>query len=297
MSCQTSLMALNCNNFPTVGYGITLPTDEDAYVGVTKALEVGYRLINTSSDYENEKGMGKAVSASGLPRQELIIVSLDSNAKRSCEIPQSFNGYNSQLEQIYNSLESLSVDYIDYYMIHWPVPRYMEKVWRKLNADSWLAMEDCVKKGLIKHLGVSNFLPFHINELMKTAILPIEVNQLEIHPNFQQRETVQYCRNAGMKIMAFSPLFKGKSLALPEICRLAEKHGKTPAQIILRWNIQHNISPVVCSTNAERIASNFNIFDFEISDEDIGLIDNLETGEHIDYYSYIRQQESLKSIE
>jgi diketogulonate reductase-like aldo/keto reductase len=157
-------------------------------------------------------------------------------------------------------------------------------------------MEECVEKGLIKHIGVSNFLPFHLQILDKTARLPVEVTQLEIHPNFQQRETVDYCRKRGMDIMAWSPLFKGQAVKLPEIGRLAEKYGKTPAQIILRWDIQNGITPVVSSTNAERIKSNFEVFDFAIDEPDMQIINALESGEHVDVFSYVRQQESLKGV-
>ncbi|GHU90318.1 hypothetical protein FACS189476_10280 [Spirochaetia bacterium] len=179
-------------------------------------------------------------------------------------------------------------------MINWPVPRYMENVWEKLNADSWRAMEDCVEKGLIRHIGVSNFLPAHLEALDKTAVIKPSVTQLEIHPNFQQRETVDYCRKKGMDIMAWSPLFKGKAVKLPEIVRLAVQYRKTPAQIILRWDIQNGIMPVVSSTNPERIKSNFGVFDFTIEEADMHIINALETGEHVDVFSYRRQQESLK---
>jgi len=281
---------------PTVGYGITYTTDDVAYDAVGKALEVGYRLINTCSAYENEQGIGKALLASCIPRSELTIVALDSNSKRSSKNPVNFDGYKAQINQIENSLSILKMDYIDIYLIHWPVPRYMEGQWRRLNSDSWRAMEDCVHKGMIKHIGVSNFLPYHIKVLQQTAKMPIEVNQLEIHPNFQQKETVDYCRKQGMDIMSWSPLFKGKAVCLPCILDLASKYNKTPAQIILRWNLQKGIAPVVCSTNVDRMRSNYDVFDFHIEESDIRLIDALETGEHVEAFSYVRQKESLKDV-
>lgn len=276
----------------SVAYGTTYTTDEEAYKNVSTALEEGYRTINTCAAYNNERGMGRALA--GIPRDLLTIVSLDSNTRRSSKDASHFSGYEATMSQICETLENLRVGYIDYFMINWPVPRYMEPVWQQLNSDSWRAMEECVKKKIIKHIGASNFLPYHIKSLQKTAILPIEITQLEIHPSFQQRETVSYCRECGMEIMAWSPLFKGRSLKIPEIIQLANKYGKTPAQIILRWHTQKDIVPVVCSSNKERMRSNIDIFDFEISKEDMALIDSLESGEHVDVFSYARQRESIK---
>lgn len=275
-----------------IAYGTTYTTDEVAYESVSKALAAGYRIINTCAAYENERGMGRAIA--GIPREELTIVSLDSNSRRSSEDPSNFNGYRAALSQIGDTLENLAVEYIDYYLINWPVPRYMEDVWPKLNAETWRAMEDCVEKGLIRHIGVSNFLPRHLEELQKTARMPVEMNQLEIHPSFQQRELVRFCKERGIAVMAWSPLFKGKSVSIPEIISLAHKYNKTPAQIILRWDIQNEIVPVVCSSNTERMKSNRDIFDFELSAEDMVIIDGLETGEHVDVFSYKRQLESLE---
>lgn len=276
----------------SVAYGTTYTTDEVAYKNVSMALEEGYRTINTCAAYNNERGMGRALA--GVPRDLLTIVSLDSNTKRSSTDASHFSGYNATMSQIYETLENLKVGYIDYFMINWPVPRYMEPVWQQLNSDSWRAMEECVQKKIIKHIGVSNFLPCHLEALQKTAILPMEITQLEIHPSFQQRETVSYCRECGMEIMAWSPLFKGRSVTIPEIVQLANQYGKTPAQIILRWHIQKDIVPVVCSSNKERMRSNIDIFDFEIREEDMALIDSLESGEHVEAFSYVRQQESIK---
>jgi diketogulonate reductase-like aldo/keto reductase len=139
-------------------------------------------------------------------------------------------------------------------------------------------------------------LPFHLEALAKTVHLSIEVNQLEIHPTFQQCETVRYCRERDLSIMAWSPLFKGKAVNLPLIRELAEKYKKDPAQIILRWDIQNGITPVVCSSNEERMRLNFDVFNFELSDVDMELIDNLNSGEHVEAYSYVRQQKSLKGV-
>lgn len=278
----------------TVAYGTTYTADEEAYRYVREALEAGYRIINTCAAYGNEKGMGRAIS--DVSREELMIISLDRNSRRSSKNSACFDGYQAEMDQIYETLENLGVSYIDCYMINWPVPRYMEDVWEKLNADSWRAMEDCLKKGLIRHLGVSNFLPGHLETLRETARLPVEITQMEIHPSFQQREAVEYCKNQGIEVMAWSPLFKGRSVTLPAIAALAEKYGKTPAQIILRWDIQKKIIPVISSTNSVRMKSNLDIFDFELEKEDMARIDDLETGEHVDAFSYKRQQKSLKNI-
>lgn len=278
----------------SVAFGATYTTDEEAYKYTSMALEEGYRIINTCAAYENERGMGRALA--GVPRDSLTIVSLDCNTKRSSTDASHFSGYSATMSQVYETLENLNVGYIDYFLINWPIPRYMESVWQQLNSDSWRAMEECVKKRIIKHIGVSNFLPYHLEALQKTASLPIEITQLELHPNFQQRETVSYCRRCGMEIMAWSPLFKGRSVKIPTIIQLANQYGKTPAQIILRWHIQKNIIPVVYSSNRERMRSNINVFDFEICEKDMVLIDSLESGEHIEVFSYARQQESIREV-
>lgn len=275
----------------SIAYGTTYTTDEQAHQFVSEALDAGYRIINTCAAYGNEKGMGRAIA--GIPRDQLTIISLDSNTKRSSTNPERFDGYQAEMDQIYETLENLGLSYIDCYMINWPVPHYMENVWQQLNADSWRAMEDCLEKGLIKHLGVSNFLPLHLKKLMETAKLPVEAVQLEIHPSFQQRELVQQCKNQGMEVMAWSPLFKGRSLTLPAIMSLAEKYGRSAAQIILRWNVQKGIVPIVSSSESSRMKSNLDIFSFELEKEDIDLIDGLENGEHVEVFSYKRQQESV----
>lgn len=278
----------------TLGYGTTYTTDEAAYEMVSAALDAGYRVINTCTAYGNERGMGKAFAE--IPRDKLTIISLDSNENRSDPDAVGFDGYQATMSQIQKTLDNLKVSYVDYYLIHWPVPRYMEKVWRKLNADTWRAMEDCAEQGLIKHLGVSNFLPYHLSELQKSAVHPIEANQLEIHPYFQQRETVEYCKKREMQIMAWSPFFKGKLLKTPPQILLdaARIYGKEPAQIILRWNIQHNILPIISTTDKKRMRSNLDIFDFELSDDIMRKIDSLESGEHVEAYSYQRQKKSLE---
>jgi len=278
----------------SIGFGATYTSDEESYRTTSIALEAGYRIINTCAAYENERGMGRAIAASGIPRDELIIISLDSNAKRSSENPKNFDAYKAQIDQIQDSLACMPINHIDFYMIHWPVPRYMESVWEKLNAESWRAMEDCVEKGLIKNLGVSNFLAHHIKILLKTARIPIKANQLEVHPNFQQRELAELCRGLGMSIIAWSPLFKGKSMKLPAVVEISKKYSKSPAQIVLRWHLQNKITPIVSSSNEERIRANFDILNFEIEKEDMFRIDSLETGEHVDAYSYARQIASVK---
>lgn len=276
----------------SIAYGTTYTTDAEAYEYTSRALEAGYRIINTCAAYGNVRGMGRAIAH--IPREDLIVVFLDSNTRRSSIYPERFDGYKAELTQIYESLENLSLSYIDYFLINWPVPRYMENVWPELNADTWRAMEDCRNKGIIKHIGVSNFLPYHLVRLRETATLPVEVNQLEIHPSFPQRETVRFCQDAGINVMAWSPLFKGSSTQLPVITELADKYGKSPAQLILRWNIQRGIVPVVCSTNESHMRSNLDVFQFEISQRDMYIIDNLENGEHVSAYSYERQRASVE---
>ena len=281
------------SKIPMIGYGATYTSDEEAYIQTMLALEAGYRIINTCLAYGNLKGMGNAISRSGIMRDELLIVALDSNERRSSQDAACFNGYEASMNQIFDTLNDLGIPYLDFYLINWPVPRYMEHVWPKLNADSWRAMEVCVSKGLIQKIGVSNFLKPHLDELEKTAHIPISMNQLEIHPSFQQRALVEYCQKKNMELHAWSPLFKGKSVALPVIVKLAEKYHKTPAQIILKWDVQHGITPMVSSENPKHIRQNFEIFDFQISEEDMKAIDMLENGEHFENYSYVRQQKSI----
>jgi diketogulonate reductase-like aldo/keto reductase len=281
---------------PTVAYGATYTTDAEAERLVSVALDAGYRTINACLAYHNIRGMGQAITKSGIPRDELAIAVLDENERRSSESGNGFDSYIAETQQVYDSLKWLGIEQIDLFMINWPVPRYMEESWRELNANSWRALEDCVDRGLIKRIGVSNFLPAHLEELKKTARLPIAANQLEVHPQFQQRGTVQHCEAKGIEVQAWAPLFKGKSLKLLIVQEIARKYGKTEAQIILRWDIQHGISPVVNSCNETRIHQNFDIFSFELSQDDMARIDGLEDGEHVMNYSYQRQVACLRGM-
>lgn len=242
---------------------------------VKSAIELGYRHIDTASFYGNEEGVGKAIKESDIPREDLFITTKVWNDEQ---------GYENTLEAFDRSLNKLGLDYIDLYLIHWPVPGKF--------TDTWKALEKLYKDGKVKAIGVSNFLPHHLEELMKDAEITPMVNQIELHPELHQQQTREFCAANGIQVEAWSPLAKGKYFDAPVLKELAEKYEKTPAQIILRWDFQNDIVAIPKSTNKDRQQQNADIFDFELTEEEIKRIDELNldekgrTGPHPDEFDY-----------
>lgn len=250
---------------PYFGLG-TYQADNDQEVidAVQYALDFGYRHIDTASVYGNEEGVGKGIKASSVPREDIFIVS---------KVWNSDQGYETTLKAFEASLERLDVDYLDLYLIHWPVKGKYKNTWR--------ALEKLYNEKRIRAIGVSNFLKHHLEDVLEDAEIVPMVNQMEFHPYVVQQDLVDYCTSKGIQYEAWSPFMQGKLFKL-DICKeLSEKYGKSPAQIILRWNLQKGVVTIPKSSRSARIAANADIFDFELSQEEISQLDVLDRGERI----------------
>ncbi|MFF8673581.1 aldo/keto reductase [Streptomyces sp. NPDC015242] len=246
---------------PQLGFGVWQVPDDEAETAVTTALEAGYRSIDTAAIYGNEEGTGKAIAASGLPREELFVTTKLWNADQ---------GYDSTLRAFDTSLEKLGLDYVDLYLIHWPTPE------RGLYVDTYKAFEKLHADGRIKAIGVSNFLPEHLEKLTgETSVVPA-VNQIELHPHLQQQDAREYHAEHGIATEAWSPLGQGKGLLeVPAIVAIARKHDRTPAQVVLRWHIQLGNVVIPKSVTPSRIKENIEVFDFSLDTEDLAAISAL----------------------
>ncbi|SMG40472.1 aldo/keto reductase [Agreia pratensis] len=256
------LVTLNDGNtIPQLGFGVFKVDPDKTSRIVADAFEVGYRHIDTAKIYGNEEGVGHAIKTSGIDRDELFITTKLWNADQ---------GYESGLEAFEKSLGRLQLDYVDLYLIHWPAPANDNYV------DAWKALEKIRESGRAKSIGVSNFTVEHLTRLLgETDVVPA-VNQIELHPEFQQREITAFGREHGIATEAWSPLAQGALLKEPNVQEIAEAHGKSLAQVILRWHIQQGNIIFPKSNNRERIEENFDIFDFELSDDEQASITALE---------------------
>jgi 2,5-diketo-D-gluconate reductase A len=263
---QDQLELTNGVRIPQLGFGVFQVPPDEAQRTVEHALEVGYRHIDTAAAYNNESGVGSAVKASGLPREEVFVTTKLRNGEQ---------GYDSALRAYDDSLVRLGLDTVDLYLVHWPFPsagRY---------ADSWRALETLYADGRVRAVGVSNFLPEHLDELARRSDLTPMVNQIELHPTFQQRDLADDCRRRGIAVEAYSPLGQGADLQAPAVRAVAEAHGVTPAQAILRWHLQHGHVVIPKSATPSRIVENLGVDGFELSSAELEAIDGLETGSRI----------------
>ena len=256
----------NRNKIPAIGFGTYKAQEDEAIASVKKAIETGYRLIDTAAKYENEEAVGKAIKQSGIAREELMITT---------KLWRENLGYESTKKAFETSLAKLDLDYIDLYLIHWPANAKNYENWQKANNDSWRAMEELVKEGKIKNIGVSNFWPEHLEPLFEAAEIKPVINQIEFHPGYWQPELTRYCKEKNILVEAWSPLARGKVFESEEIKAIAKKYNKSVAQICLRWILEHNALVIPKSSTPERIEDNFDIFDFQLDAEDIKTIDNL----------------------
>lgn len=243
---------------PWFGLGV-YKTQEGPEVenAVAAALKIGYRLIDTAALYGNETGVGKAVRASGIPREEIFVTT---------KVWNTDQGYDQTLRAFEASMERLGLEYVDLYLVHWPVKGKYK--------DTYRALEKLYQDGRVRAIGVSNFHIHHLEDLMASCEVKPAVNQVECHPLLTQEELRRFCREQNIAFQAWSPIMKGQ-LDLPVLTELAAKYGKTPAQIVLRWDLQHDILTIPKSIRAERIRENADIFDFELSAEDMARIDAL----------------------
>jgi diketogulonate reductase-like aldo/keto reductase len=251
---------------PPIGFGTALANKEQATTSVRKAISLGYRLIDTASSYRNEESVGIAIKECGIDRKDLLITS---------KLWNDDHGYDSTLKAFEQSLKKLDLDYLDIYLIHWPNPlKFRTEGYEKRNAESWKAMEELYAAKKIKAIGVSNFMPHHLDALLKTASVQPMINQIRMHPGHTQKETVAYCKERNILIEAYSPLggTGGNLLSMPLIQELAKKYRVSASQLCIRWSLQMGIVPLPKSINPVRIEENFNVFGFEISEEDMNAL-------------------------
>ncbi len=254
------------NNIPVVGFGTYKATEEEGIASVKNAIDKGYRLIDTAAKYENEVAVGKGIKASGINREELCITT---------KVWREDMGYTQTKNAFHESLKKLQLDYVDLYLIHWPANTLNYNNWQQTNTDVWRAMEELQLEGKIKSIGVSNFWPEHIEALLKTANVIPSINQIEFHPGYWQPEVTQFCKELGIVVEAWSPLARGKIFENDVLKAIAQKHQKSVSQVAIRWIIQHDVAVIPKSTTIERIEENINVFDFELSNEEMSLIDQL----------------------
>ncbi len=277
MSIQDSYVLSNGVKIPCVGFGTWKLLNDNYTVDIVKtAIDCGYRHIDTAYAYQNEAAVGRAIRGCGLKRNELFITS---------KLDNPDHGYENTLKEFEITMNNLGLDYLDLYLIHWPRPIQCRDNWKEMNEGSWKAFEELYQAGKIKAIGVSNFLEHHIEAILETATIAPMVDQLELHPQYVQREAVTYCKDHRIIVEAWSPLLKGH-LNHPLLLEIAKKYHKTAAQLLLRWSLQHGFLPLPKASSAERIRENADIFDFEISEEDIEALKALEpmgrTGPHPD---------------
>ena len=255
------MLLSNGVKIPSIGFGTYKSGDDEETAKIIKnALNLGYKMIDTASFYNNEVGIGNGIKESDIDRKDIFIVT---------KLWNDDHGYDNTIEAFNKSLNNLQVDYIDLYLIHWP---------NKLNAETWRAFEHFYETGKVKAIGVCNFKVEHLEELKKTAKIMPMVNQVEIHPFSTKNNIINYCKDNNIKVVAWSPISRGRVLSNELMIDLSQKYKKSIVQIVLRWHMQKGVIPIPKSSNENRIKENIDIFDFEISSEDMKAIDSLDEG-------------------
>lgn len=267
---------------PAIGLG-TFDTKDEHEVENTlrSALEIGYRSLDCAFRYNNQDQIGRSLKNIDFPREELFITS---------KLWPTHKGYQSTKENFAQTLKDLQLDYLDLFLIHWPIGANFKDNWQEINAETWKAMEELYEDGKIRAIGVSNFLPHHLKPLIETAKIIPMVDQLEFHPGYPQKEAVDFCQTHNILVEAWSPLGRGRIFDSALLQNLAKKYGKTLPQICLRWALEKGICPLPKSVTPSRLKENLNVFDFKLSPEDILQIDQLPeegfSGQHPDHVEF-----------
>ena len=256
---QSRVKLNNGVEMPILGLGVyQSPPGRTTQGTVRSALKIGYRLIDTARIYGNESDVGEAIHNSRIPREELFVTT---------KLWNSDQGYDSTFHAFDASLQRLGLDYLDLYLMHFPVPQ--------VRNESWKAMKEILRKGRCRAVGVSNFTINHLKELREHSDLTPAVNQVEFHPFLYQKDLLDYCRRHEIHLEAYSPLARGEKLKHPTIVAIAGKYSKTPAQVMIRWGLQHSLTVIPKSVREERIRENSQVFDFRLSQEDMRDLDSL----------------------
>lgn len=266
-----SVVLNNGVTIPQLGFGVFQVPDDETTAAVRHALEAGYRAIDTAAIYGNERGVGRALADSGLPREDIFVTT---------KVWNTDQGYDATLRAFDASLDRLGLDHVDLYLIHWPTPAH------DLYPESWRALTKLAAEGRIRAAGVSNFQPAHLQRLLDSSDLVPVVNQIELHPGLQQAELRAFHAQHGIATQAWSPLAQGAVLGDPALAAIAQRVGKSPAQVVLRWHLQLGNIVIPKSVTPNRIRENIDVFDFELTADDMsaiaGLDRELRTGPHPD---------------
>ena len=260
---------LNNIEIPMLGYGTyKTAADEEGLQMIKDAIKAGYRHIDTAQGYKNEHLVGQAIRESGIPRNQFFVTT---------KVWNDNQGYDKTKESIEESLNKLNIDYIDLLLIHWPIPQGKNDEWKKLNQETWKAMEEYYDAGLIKAIGVSNFLEHHLNNLLESARIMPMVNQLEIHPYYQQQSTVKFCQDKGIIVESWGPLMRGKVFKDPKLIELAQRNNISVAQLCIRYCLDRNIVTLQKSSKFERMIDNARVFGYHLDEYTMNEIAKLDT--------------------
>lgn len=249
---------------PAIGFGTYPLRGAAGTAAIIGAIEAGYRLIDSAVNYGNEDAVGAAVRAAGVAREELVVTS---------KLPGRFHGHDDAVACVEESLRTTGLDHLDLYLIHWPLPRQARYV------EAWSALVECRERGLVRSVGVSNFLPSHLDAIIEATGVTPSVNQVELHPYFPQVEQLAYDEARGIRTQAWSPLGKGSDVAgNATIAAIAQAHGRTPAQVILRWHVERGVVALPKSADPARQRENVDVFSFALSDEERAAVTALGRG-------------------
>lgn len=268
-SAQPTVPALQLSggvSLPQVGFGTFQIPPERTQQSVDRALEVGYRHIDTAAAYRNEAGVGAAVRASGLAREDVVVTT---------KLRPADLGHDAALRAFERSRAELGLDVVDLYLVHWPVPA------KDLYVQTWRALESLLADGAVRSIGVSNFLPEHLERLARETDVVPAVNQIEVHPTFQQPGTQRASTEAGIVVESYSPLGQGADLDADAVTAAAERLGVTPGQVVLRWHVQQGLVVLPKSVTPERIEANLDLFSFELTDQEMAAITALDSDDRL----------------
>ncbi len=268
MDISSKVKLNNGVEMPWLGLGVFRSEDgAEVENAVKTALHNGYRSIDTASVYQNERGVGNGIKESGVKREDIFLTS---------KVWNNEQGYQGTLKAFESSSDRLQTEYLDLYLVHWPKG--------KKSVETWKALEELYEKGKIKAIGVSNFLVHHLEEFLPECKVLPAVNQVEFHPELIQPELLEYCKGKGIQMEAWAPIMKGRVNDISELKEIGDKYGKTAVQVVLRWDIQKGVVTIPKSVTPVRIIANANIFDFELSNEDMAKIDSLDKNNRIGFH-------------